>query len=249
MNIFFLDILQSSKNNDITITRKFLEHNRCSLRTSRKWNAVNISSNPSREKIKSPTISEAINSSGVRIFIAPDHRSTGVLLSNFKLHSQTKIHMVVLDAHSDCQGSTELLTNYNVMLWITEKFPNIKKTIVGFRDTDRSSDNLSHAYSNIFPTSLVNTHGIENIASYILDTVNPSDKIWLSIDLDVLDPLLFTAVNTPISGGLLPREIFTLIQALEGKLAIAEIVEFTSATATRSEFLFMADLVSVLCEI
>jgi agmatinase len=50
--------------------------------------------------------------------------------------------------------------------------------------------------------------------------------VYLSIDLDVLDPAFVPGVSHPEPGGLSSREVIQLVQELEGNLVGADIVEY-----------------------
>lgn len=248
MELFFLDINDSLDSNRIDITQEFLEANRHALRTTKSWSSKKLLGSSRKPKKNQKPISEALAAKGTKIFIAPDHRSTGILLSCYEKSRAKRVHIIVLDAHSDCQGSLEELTNYNVMSWVSYKFSETKKTLIGVRDIDSSSAKIRPFFSQIFTGAFIARYGIEKAIKETIEAINPQEEIWLSIDLDVIDPLLFDAVNAPVSGGLLPREVLTLVESLSGMLAVVEIVEFSSMEASRAEFLFVADLVSASCE-
>jgi arginase family enzyme len=51
-------------------------------------------------------------------------------------------------------------------------------------------------------------------------------KVYLSIDLDGLDPAFAPGVSHPEPGGLATREVVALVQELEGDLVAADVVEY-----------------------
>src|SRR6266568_3583851 len=73
----------------------------------------------------------------------------------------------------------------------------------------------------------VDHYGIERVAEYALDIAWKEAKcVFLSFDIDCLDPAFAPGTGTPEPGGFLPREVFKLLQlvAREG-LAGMEVVE------------------------
>ena len=64
-------------------------------------------------------------------------------------------------------------------------------------------------------------------AKMVKDFVSSFDKIYLSIDLDVLDPAFAPGVGNPEAMGITPRELFDMVYAMEGKqVRCMDIVEF-----------------------
>jgi agmatinase len=57
-------------------------------------------------------------------------------------------------------------------------------------------------------------------------TVRFEGPVYLSLDLDALDPAYATGISHPEPGGLSVRDIVTMIQRLEGQLVGADVVEF-----------------------
>ena len=54
-------------------------------------------------------------------------------------------------------------------------------------------------------------------AKMVKDAVSSFDKIYLSIDLDVLDPAFAPGVGNPEAMGITSRELFDMVYAMEGK--------------------------------
>lgn len=67
------------------------------------------------------------------------------------------------------------------------------------------------------------------------------NPVYLSIDIDTLDPAFAPATGTPETGGWSTRELRTIIRGLEGiKLVAADIVEVAPAYDTNAELTTMA---------
>src|SRR4029079_1769823 len=70
--------------------------------------------------------------------------------------------------------------------------------------------------------------GIEDAISEALDG---PDAMYLSVDIDVVDPGLAPGTGTPEPGGMLPRELLRAIRRIVGRVELAgkDIVEGSAA--------------------
>ena len=73
------------------------------------------------------------------------------------------------------------------------------------------------------------SHGVEHVVKRIRDRVG-DNPLYLSIDIDVLDPAHAPGTGTPEIAGLSSRELVGIIRGLQGlKLVAADIVEVSPA--------------------
>ncbi|KAF2157055.1 Arginase/deacetylase [Myriangium duriaei CBS 260.36] len=87
----------------------------------------------------------------------------------------------------------------------------------------------------------IDTIGTAGIIKKIHDRVGHKNPVYLSIDIDTLDPAFAPATGTPETGGWSTRELRTIIRGLEGiKLVAADIVEVAPAYDTNAELTTMA---------
>jgi agmatinase len=87
----------------------------------------------------------------------------------------------------------------------------------------------------------IDTIGTEGIIKKIHERVGHENPVYLSIDIDTLDPAFAPATGTPETGGWSTRELRTIIRGLEGiKLVAADIVEVAPAYDTNAELTTMA---------
>jgi agmatinase len=64
-------------------------------------------------------------------------------------------------------------------------------------------------------TSDIDTLGAQGIVDAIIDTVGITNPVYLSIDIDVIDPGICPGTGTPESGGWTTRELRQIIRGLE----------------------------------
>jgi agmatinase len=83
--------------------------------------------------------------------------------------------------------------------------------------------------------------GTEGVARRILERVGTTKPVYLSIDIDTLDPAFAPATGTPETGGWTTRELRTILRGLDGvNLIGADIVEVAPAYDTNAELTTMA---------
>ncbi|KAJ5782441.1 Ureohydrolase [Penicillium paradoxum] len=87
----------------------------------------------------------------------------------------------------------------------------------------------------------IDTIGTDGIIKKIRDRVGTDNPVYLSIDIDTLDPAFAPATGTPETGGWSTRELRTIIRGLDGLNFIgADIVEVAPAYDTNAELSTMA---------
>jgi hypothetical protein len=75
-------------------------------------------------------------------------------------------------------------------------------------------------------TSDIDTMGVEGIVDAIINTVGTTNPVYLSIDIDVIDPGICPGTGTPESGGWTTRELRQIIRGLEPlRIVGADVVE------------------------
>ena len=84
-------------------------------------------------------------------------------------------------------------------------------------------------------------------AGALADALSPYDTVYASFDLDVVDPAYAPGVGNPEACGITPRELFSMIGALEGKrIPCADIVELNPGHDNGSTASLAAKIMSTL---
>jgi arginase len=101
--------------------------------------------------------------------------------------------------------------------------------IVGARSLDSGEQRLlREAGVAVYSMETVDRLGIGEVMSRAIETVGRgTDGTWLSLDLDLLDPVLAPGVGTPVPGGLTYREAHLAVELLAetGTLIGMDVVE------------------------
>ncbi|KAI9693458.1 MAG: hypothetical protein M1820_009251 [Bogoriella megaspora] len=113
----------------------------------------------------------------------------------------------------------------------------IRTTLSGLSDYE----NDGYCGFEIVEAREIDTIGTEGIIKRIKERVGLENPVYLSIDIDTLDPAFAPATGTPETGGWSTRELRTIIRGLEGiNLIAADIVEVAPAYDTNAEHTTMA---------
>ncbi|POS76852.1 guanidinobutyrase [Diaporthe helianthi] len=78
--------------------------------------------------------------------------------------------------------------------------------------------------------------GTAGVVKAILDAIPPYDPVYLSVDIDVLDPAFAPGTGTPEPGGWTTRELIRILRGIEGLNVVgADIVEVAPAYQGQGE--------------
>ncbi|KAK1751820.1 arginase family-domain-containing protein [Echria macrotheca] len=103
------------------------------------------------------------------------------------------------------------------------------------------SDNLDDTSQNWLriPADEIDDVGVSGIISSILDAFSsssPEDPVYLSVDIDVLDPAFAPGTGTPEPGGWTTRELIRILRGIESlNIVGADVVEVAPAYQGRGE--------------
>ncbi|KAI9832277.1 MAG: hypothetical protein M1819_004455 [Sarea resinae] len=113
----------------------------------------------------------------------------------------------------------------------------IRTTLSGLSDYE----NDGYCGFEIVEAREIDTIGMDGIIKKIRDRVGTERPVYLSIDIDTLDPAFAPATGTPETGGWSTRELRTIVRGLDGiNLIGADIVEVAPAYDTNAEHTTMA---------
>lgn len=145
------------------------------------------------------------------------------------------LSILQLDAHSDMRDEYEG-SPYNhacVMARAKELTPHI--TQVGIRSSAREEQHNICPDRTFYAHDIVGQEGWQERVSQQL-----TDAVYVTIDLDVLDPAYMPSTGTPEPGGLSYREVITLLRRVikEHRVVGLDVVELCpNPTAKASDFL------------
>jgi arginase len=98
----------------------------------------------------------------------------------------------------------------------------------GCRDDDEELQEATAVLGAVLPTSQIRHQGVEQAARKILDVTDRADLdgYWIHLDVDILDPKVMPAVDSPDPGGLNAAELTELLTALAPRAVGAQVTVF-----------------------
>jgi agmatinase len=156
----------------------------------------------------------------------PDIRGTAPYIDG-------NIGIIHFDRHSDLSEKTYDERMHGSPFFHATNIPNAPATnlvqigIGGWTGSKAGMGNARERKATIITIEDIERFGIERIMEYALEIAwKGARAVWLSFDIDSVDPAFAPGTGTPEPGGLLPREVFRMVRlaAREG-LQGMELVE------------------------
>jgi len=130
---------------------------------------------------------------------------------------KTPSALVVFDAHFDLREEyLGLKLNHATYLRrLLERRPDLIVLVVGVRGYDPAEE-LYAVQKGVRFVKAYEVEDISRLSRMIADTVR-SRNVYVSVDIDVLDPAYAPGVGNPEPEGLTPTQLFDLIHLLDGR--------------------------------
>lgn len=176
-------------------------------------------------------ISKLISQSKIPIVIGGDHSITTTTLRAIKNSTKKEINLIYFDAHPDFVTSTN--DYYGSVVSDSLDCINIKRSVfIGIRACEPEEVfNIGKYGANIIDPIDIQEYGVKKILKKIIQICinRPDSNIYISIDLDCLDPAFAPGVSVPTPCGINPLELTFFIQQILKKTKIigCDIVELS----------------------
>ncbi len=156
-----------------------------------------------------------------RLMLGGDHFVTFPRIEALR-QSHPDVRLVVLDAHHDAYDAPTL-SHYSVLGFVAQDL-RIPTMVVGVRkDLDQAGDGVQTIRAAAVRDDLAGTQAA-------LDAFCGDAPVYLSIDVDVLEPDVFAHVSDPVANGLDMDAVCALVRARlrTGHVVAADVVEFNA---------------------
>ena len=171
------------------------------------------------------TITELLDKNIIPVAVGGEHTISAGILKALDVEDTTIIHF---DAHMDLRDEYmgEKYSHATVMRRIFDLNP---KDMIQIGIRSCSEDEISFAKEN--KITYFTPHEVNENIELVKNTIrNVEGPLYVTVDIDVLDPAYAPGVGTPSPCGLNPFQLESLIHCLKGKEVIGfDLVEVSSA--------------------
>ena len=169
-----------------------------------------------------------IHAAGVKtLMLGGDHFATYPVLKSLVQFYDTPFSLIHFDAHSDTWAEDKKTIHHGTMFYHAAREGLIapeRSAQIGIR----TFNDDTHGF-NIFSAENVRQSGVPAILKHVRDLVG-SNPVYLTFDIDGLDPSMAPGTGTPVVGGLTTMEAQQLLRGLRGiNLVGADVVEVAPA--------------------
>ncbi|GGL73840.1 agmatinase [Deinococcus aerolatus] len=186
------------------------------------------------------------------VFLGGDHSVTHPLLLAF--HDQPDLHVIQLDAHldfTDTRNDTRY-SNSSPFRRAAEELPNlVHVTTIGLRGLRHDPEAVAAARAR--GHTLVPMTDVEARFTEIVEALPAGRPVYLSVDVDALDPAVLPGTSSPEPDGFSYALALRLIAALARRhqLLALDVVELAPGldSSGRSELFAARLIMETLCEV
>ncbi len=154
---------------------------------------------------------EIFGEKGKVVFVGGDHSITYPIFKAFSEKNKDAF-LIVFDAHADCMPTMEEPTHEEWLRAVVENcgLSGDRIILIGARKIEPVERKfLREKGVKVFS----DIYDLESVWDYITERANGAD-VYVSVDVDVLDPVFAPAVNYPEVDGLSSRELFYLLKRI-----------------------------------
>jgi agmatinase len=157
-------------------------------------------------------IAGILEAGAASLVLGGDHFVTYPVLKAYAAHHGT-LSLVHFDAHSDTWSEDSKRVDHGTMFYHATReglVDDRRSAQIGLRTTNDEPMNF-----NILDSRWVHKNGPEAVAEEVKSIVG-DNKVYLTFDIDCLDPSFAPGTGTPVCGGLSTHQALEIIRGLEG---------------------------------
>jgi arginase family enzyme len=162
------------------------------------------------------TAEKTAQAGGITVALGGDHLVPLPLIRGRQKGRQERVGVLVFDSHLDLHPAPPLWAGSQWRTLITEGYLHPEDlVIVGPRGVRQSTHEIEFAREQgvtVIPLQTIDDQGLGPVADQIQKLFTACDSVYISLDIDVVDPAFCPAQKYPDAAGLAPREILTLMR-------------------------------------
>ncbi len=160
--------------------------------------------------------------------IGGDHSLTYSTIRAYEQSNRAgrKTLFIIFDAHPDLEDSEYTHEDYLRNLIEKKVISKEDVVILGLRSFSKNEvDYLKSSRIKYYSMKDIAGKGVRNVGKELLALTKDYDSLYLSIDIDSVDPAFAPGTGYIEPGGLTSRELLFLLQSLRENISVFEVVE------------------------
>ena len=148
------------------------------------------------------------------VALGGDHTITYSILKKI---ADPGLGVVIFDAHPDLMQRFSVPTHENYLRHLIEEgiLRADQIVLVGLRSIDAEEKRFLDANKiNYFTMHQIVQEGIQHICDTIMENMNRFDQVYVSVDIDAVDPAFAPGTGNPETGGLSSKELLYMLKRL-----------------------------------
>lgn len=158
-----------------------------------------------------------LKNSEQNLFLGGDHSITYPIVKAFA-QTYPNPGIIIFDAHPDCQSGFSPPNHEDLLLALINNNIIKKENIIliGLRNSSPQEHQFLRQHQlKTFPMKEIALEGIYETSESVMSIAKNFGSLYLSIDIDVLDPAFAPGTGSPEPGGLTTRELLFFLHRLK----------------------------------
>jgi arginase family enzyme len=151
------------------------------------------------------------------VALGGDHLVPYPLIRGLQSGQPRRMGVIVFDSHLDLHPSPPLWAGSQWQTLIQEGHLRPEDmTLIGARGVRQSMHEIQYARRNgvrVIPLEEVDEKGIPAVCEEVRERLSDVEAVYISLDIDVVDPAYCPAQKYPDAAGMSPREILSIMRA------------------------------------
>jgi arginase family enzyme len=168
---------------------------------------------------------QAAQSGAVTIALGGDHLVPHPLVRGLQNGRPRRLGVVIFDSHLDLHPSPPLWAGSQWRTLVDEGHLRPEDiTLIGARSVRQSLHEIEYARQNgarVIPLEELDEMGLPAIREEIRGRLKDAEAVYISLDIDVVDPAFCPAQKYPDAAGMAPREILSIMRTAATAAPIA----------------------------